>query len=196
MIRTIQVTIFSTLLLAMNAQAGAIYLSPGSPEEVVNGDVCGSACGPGTSEVLDWLDAYGPAGFDSSDETYKSDENGGAIGDDSGLAAGFYTTTFSEPVGDPSKAVISLDGSDYLDGADWLLVKDGNNAPVWYLFDITGWDGMMDIVLTGFWPGGGGISHVSIYGGDPVPEPGTLALFGIGLAGAAMARRRKKQSLA
>ena len=72
-----------------------------------------------------------------------------------------------------------------------MLVKDGDNCPVWYLFDISGWDGVSDINLTGFWPGQGAISHVAIYS---VPEPGTLALLAIGLAGAGLSRRKKAKA--
>jgi len=168
------------------AQAGAILLSP--DDSVYDGAACGSDCGPGMSDILAWLNAN-VAGFDSSNELYKSDEDGDAFGDDSGEFAGDYTTEFMNIIGDPSAATISWDlGGGIIQAAEWLLVKDGRNVPVWYLFDITDWDGMMDIVLTGFWPDKGAISHVSIVG---VPEPGTLALLAIGLAGAAFARRKK-----
>ena len=161
-----------------------------SPDDsVYDGAPCGSDCGPGTSEILDWLNTN-VAGFDSSNVLYKSDEDGDDTGEDSGLFAGDYTTEFMNIVGDPSDATISRDpGGGIIQGAEWLLVKDGDHIPIWYLFDITGWDGMMEIVLTGFWTDNGAISHVSIYG---IPEPGTLALFGIGLALAAFSRRRKK----
>jgi hypothetical protein len=58
-------------------------------------------------------------------------------------------------------------------------------------------------VLDDFWPNGGAISHVSIWGRigqqcapgqcDPpvVPEPGTMVLFGAGLVGLAAAVRRR-----
>ena len=41
------------------------------------------------------------------------------------------------------------------------------------------------------------ISHITFYGikgGQQVPEPTTLALLGLGLMGAGMARRRKAQA--
>lgn len=183
--RTIQATIISGLLLTAYAQAGPLLLSPG--DQVYDGSACGSACGPGTSAILAWLDAN-VEGFDSSNELYKSDEDGDAIGDDSGPFSSNYTTEFTNDIGDPMDALIYLNSGAGMLTANWLMVKDGNNSPVWYLFDISGWDGISDITLTGFWPGPGAISHVGIYA---VPEPGTLALFGIGLLGAALSRRKK-----
>ena len=158
-------------------------LGPGDQD--YDGGDCASDCGPGTSDILAWLNTM-VEGFDSSQEVYKSDEDGDAVGDDSGAYAGDYTTGFTNSTADRMDAFISWDGGSIISNAAWLLVKDGDNAPVWYLFDISGWDGTSDITLTGFWPGQGAISHVSIYA---VPEPGMLALLGLGLLGAALSRR-------
>ena len=86
---------------------------------------------------------------------YKSNVSGTTgLGADQGPYASSYQTLFSNTATDPSDAVINyVYGSDAI-GCDvcYLLVKDGNNNPAQYLFDISSWDGLDDIVLTGFWP--------------------------------------------
>ena len=122
-------------------------------------------------------------------EWYKSDYSVDGLGSDSGPAASWYETSFSNSAQD---AVISWNsGEDYIDGATHLLVKDGAADPVWYLFDIFGWDGTSDIVLSNFWPDNGAISHIALYGGTPVPEPGMVILLGIGLIGLAFFSRKR-----
>src|SRR5688500_8924377 len=125
---------------------------------------------------------------------YKSNVSGTTgLGADQGPYASSYQTLFSNTATDPSDALITyLSGSAIGCSVCYLLVKDGNNNPAQYLFDISSWDGLEAIVLTGFWPSQGAISNVAIYSGTPVPEPGTLLLLSMGATGL-IARRLRGQ---
>jgi VPDSG-CTERM motif len=126
-------------------------------------------------------------------ELYK--QNAGEASD-SGSFAGSYQTSFSPDATDATGFKIDyISGSSISANPVYLLVKDGNSNPAWYLFNITGWNGTDDIDGSGFWPQKGAISHVSIYGtsrpGNGVPDGGvTLLLLGSAVAGLGLLRRK------
>jgi hypothetical protein len=128
---------------------------------------------------------------------YKADQGGG----DSGNAAGLYSTVFDITPDDPSKATITWDSTTQFIACPtcYLVVKDGNQTPAQYIFDISTWNGQESIVLTGFWPAQGAISNIAIYNnpGDgggtiaQVPEADTYAMLLAGLGLVGFAARRK-----
>ncbi len=133
-------------------------------------------------------------------ELYKSDFGGS----ESGLFASSYETVFSNFEDsnnneDPSDATITWMGPNIVGDPKYLLVKDGNAKPAWYLFNLTSgsnnalaWNGTDNLELVNFWfDGRGSISHVTLYGATAVPEPATLILLGLGLLGIAGIRRKK-----
>jgi hypothetical protein len=161
-------------VLALAAQAQALAISPDDPIPIATGDQ--------TSQAE--INAYLALNYPELVEIYKQDVGEG----ESGPLAGSYTTTFN---GDLSGGTIVYDPDGAIAEDAFLLVKDGNNSPAWYLFDLSGWDGEETLVLSGFWPDQGGISHVTLYGGTTtVPEPGTLLLLGSGLFGLALYGRK------
>ena len=139
-------------------------------------------------------------------EVYKQDV--GEPETPGGFAAS-YDTTFSNSATDPEDALIEYVSGPSINTASptFLLVKDGvKHDPIWYIFNLsnietsagsgvfTAWNGTDDLILDGFWPGNGAISHIAIYQGSStnVPDGGaTAALLGLGFLGlAAFARRR------
>jgi hypothetical protein len=136
-------------------------------------------------------------GITLGSEVYKQDQGSAT---DSGALAGYYTTTFLDTPTDPSGATIAqtvAGAAAPSTVAKYLLVKDGNQIPAWYLFNLEAlnWNGVETLSLSGFWPGNGAISHVSLYGSQPartVPDGGaTAALLGMGVLGLAAVRRKK-----
>jgi hypothetical protein len=156
--------------------------------------------GPAGQTGQSAIDAFIAGILGLSVELYKSDvreSDGGSI--ESGLLTGSYDTTFSPlpPPGenaDPTGATIVYTGGLAVGPTAYLLVKDGNAAPPWYLFNLTalGWNGTATLELQSFWPQQGAISHVTLYGSTAsVPEPGLLALMGLGLTGIGFSLRRR-----
>ncbi|HXF45186.1 MAG TPA: PEP-CTERM sorting domain-containing protein [Burkholderiaceae bacterium] len=175
-------------LLFFAAQAQALLLTPA-------GTTCTSNINSNFNEtqVEAWvLSCFGRT-LDLS-LLYKADVSDDGPPSESGPYAGSYQTTFSNTASDPSNALI-----DYISGLAivcpecFLVVKDGNQTPAQYLFDIGSWNGTDDLSLSGFWPDQGAISNVAIWGAPArqVSAPGTMALFGLALAGLGFVLRRK-----
>ena len=185
MLRNLSVSLTILVALAFVTAAEALVITPESTPRWttdINSQINSDAA---------WWTAFGfnPDLPDTlPDLLYKSDVGGG----DSGPYANAYDTSYSNTPTDPSDALIKYLGGFYMDcSVCYLLIKDGNQKPAQYLFDISGWAGNEDITITGFWPGNGAISNVRILGtATRVPEPSTMALLGAGIAALCVRRRR------
>lgn len=184
------------VLTAVPAQA--LILTP-TTAGMLSGNLGPSNCEPGCV-----YDAFGLLNDGSLSLLYKADVGNATSPATvySGTFAGSYTTVFSNTAFDPENATIS-----YVSpmpaitcGTCYLVIKDGNATPSYYFYNLSlapGWNGTDDIIMTGFWPGSGplngAISHVAIWGASTasVPEPGLLALMGIGLTGMGIGLRRR-----
>ena len=124
---------------------------------------------PAPDQDWSWIDTWEVSNY-SSTNGFLSFE-GGAISLNSGL------------VGEVLGVLIKVGG--------------GTGDPDWAFFTLSAFDDVLQALISG--GNGGGISHISIFcQGEctpdrDVPEPGTLALLGLGLAGLGFGARRRKQ---
>lgn len=171
------------LLSVWAFQAQALLLTP-STSGVIAGAAYGPTnCEPGCVEKV----------FDAEKLTLLYKAEAGTTVYEEGLFAPFYKTEFLNSPTDPSGAQITNSLVAWITCVEcYLAIKDGNQSPGYYFYDLSGWNGKETITLADFWPKQGAISHVSIWGDrQSVPEPGTLSLLGAGLLVAAFGTRRK-----
>lgn len=183
-------------LFAMSTAAQALSITPSTPGIVFTFIDPPANCAPGCVYT-----AFGLVNDGSLQQLYKAEvgnEDNPATTEE-GSFAGSYGTEFFNTSLDPEDATISYTGGSAITcGVCYLVIKDGRTNPNYYFFDLTaaGWNGTDSIILTGFWEERGAISHVAIWGSSndrSVPEPGTLGLLGLGLAGIAAGIRRRRK---
>ena len=124
---------------------------------------------------------------------YKQNVGGG----EEGPLAGSYNTTFT-PAVEPGAFQITYTGGTSVGPTAYLIVKDGNQTPAYYLFNLTalGWNGTDPINGSGFWdPGNGAVSHVELFGttATTLPAPSSLILLGSGMLAMGIAQRKRQQ---
>jgi hypothetical protein len=136
----------ATLVLAagMAFNAEALTITPGTLATATGNQTSQSQINTAIAPIIG-----------SASLLYKQDVGG----PETGSLAGSYETTFYNTALDPKDALIDYVGGPIVAGTAWLLVKDGNNSPAWYLFNLTtlGWNGTDDLNINNFWPGNGAI---------------------------------------
>src|SRR5262249_6583042 len=128
-------TVLILLVFGLTYNAHAISITPGNA--FAQGTCPGGNCTTGNPQVIAAAEAACSCTL-ASNSLFKQDAGGG----ESGALAGSYNATIT-PAGDPSTFQITYTGGSTVGPTAWLIVKDGNNFPGWYLYNLTdlGWNG-------------------------------------------------------
>lgn len=179
----------AAVALMVGAQsANAVLVLTPATAGVIGANLGPSNCEPGCVNTQFGLTGAS-ALVNPTDLLYKQNVGGS----EEGSFAASYTATFN---GDASGGTIVYSGGPSIACPScYLAIKDGNQLPSYYFYNLSAWNGTETIELRGFWPNQGAISHVSIWGkgsGGQIPEPVTLGLLGVGLLALGAVRRRGK----
>jgi len=179
--------LLAALALAMaGSQALALSIMPDDCGDGLDGSI---QCWTGSETTANEINKVVSMMFPVT-ELYRAD----VLSGEDKLLAGSYATEF---LGTDALITFTVGQQSINCPTCYLLVKDADSTPAWYLFNISEmWDGMGTITLEKFWSGSSGaISQVSIFGGPPgtsVLAPGPLGIMSIGLLMLSVMRRLKE----
>ena len=105
-----------------------------------------------------------------------------------------YVLSFNAGAGTWSFSASAWD--DYAELAIGFKFGTGGHPDEWFVYSLQDLVSSGDFDFFNIGGTGGGLSHIVLYAGEErtVPEPGTLALLGLGLAGMGFATRRRRKA--